>query len=284
MTPLTVPVRACPMCGSFRRLRFVEKDGGRYMRCRSCATIYSDPRPNDDVLLSRLNDFAPPPLDGDGRAGAVAAEQWKLDLLAGLPLPGPRLLDVGAGTGAFVAAAAAAGYEAEGQDLAPAVAAAARRDFDVHVHGVPVRELEGVYDLVTVWDTLEHVTDPPGLLRDVARLLVPGGHLVALSPHADGLSGRILKGRWWVFGPADHLVMFSVAALTQAIELAGLKAGRVFTRQLAPPYPPHAADPDRAAMRLFHWLDRRPRAQAFLVDHDLGDWILATAGKRTPLP
>jgi SAM-dependent methyltransferase len=268
------------MCGSYRRKAFAEKDGGRYVRCRTCATVYADPRPADDVLMSRLCEFAPEgELSPEARRAEAAAEAWKVELVESLPLPGRRLLDVGCGAGGFVAAAAEAGFLAEGHDLAPAVAEAAAKRHGYPVHTGPLAEVPGPYDVVTLWDTLEHCVSPPSVLADVAGLLTPGGWVVILSPHVDGLSARLWGGRWWVFGPTDHLVMFSMPALVQALARAGLRPVVLRTRQLAPPYRPEEADPARLLMRLHAFWNRHQGFQGWLTRTGLGDWIFAAAGR-----
>jgi 2-polyprenyl-3-methyl-5-hydroxy-6-metoxy-1,4-benzoquinol methylase len=271
------------MCGSYRRKPYAQKDGGRYVRCRSCATVYADARLTDEALMGRLCEFAPDPdISPEARRAEVAAEAWKVELVEALPLPGRRLLDVGCGTGGFVAAAAEAGFEAEGHDLAPAVAEAAAKRHGFPVHTGPLADLPGPYDVVTLWDTLEHCVSPPAVLADVAGLLAPGGWVVILSPNAAGISARLLRGRWWVFGPTDHLVMFSIPALTQALARAGLRPVALRTRQLAPPYRPEEADPARPLMRLHAVLNRHDGFQALLTRTGLGDWIFAAAGRPAP--
>lgn len=268
------------MCGSYRRKHFAAKDGGRYVRCRTCATVYADPRPSDEALMRRLCEFAPgTDLSPEARRAEAAAEAWKVELVESLPVPGRRLLDVGCGAGGFLAAAAEAGFEPEGHDLAPAVAEAAAKRHGYPVHTGPLAEVPGPYDVVTLWDTLEHCVSPPSVLADVAGLLAPGGWVVILSPHVAGLSARLLRGRWWVFGPTDHLVMFSMSALTQAIARAGLRPVVVRTRQLAPPYRPEEADPARALMRVHAVCNRHNGFQAWLTRSGLGDWIFAAAGR-----
>ena len=271
------------MCGSFRRYRFARLPAGDYARCRSCGTVYADPRPADAVLVSRLDEFAPDPSADTPAALAalVDAERWKLDVVEPVVAPagGTRLLDVGCGNGAFVAAAHRAGYAAEGHDLAPKVAAAASARWSLPVHTGPLADLDAAdaFDVVTLWDTLEHAVAPRALLADVARLLRPGGAVVLLSPHSAGLSARLRRGRWWAFGPHDHLVLFSGDALASALRDAGLVVDVNTTRQLSPPYPPEDADPRRPLMRLHGLVARRDAVQRGLVARGLGDWILAIA-------
>lgn len=267
------------MCGSFRRYRYARLPGGIYVRCRSCGTVFADPRPADAVLVSRLDEFAPDTSADTPAAldGLVEGERWKLDIVEPVVASG-RLLDVGCGNGAFVAGAARAGYDAEGHDLAPKVAAAASARWSLPVHTGDLAGLDAApYDVITLWDTLEHAVSPRALLADVARLLAPGGHVVVLSPHSAGLSARVLHGRWWAFGPNDHLVLFSGDALADALQDAGLVPDVVTTRQLSPPYPPEDADPRRPLMRAHGVVARREALQRWLVSRGLGDWILAVA-------
>jgi 2-polyprenyl-3-methyl-5-hydroxy-6-metoxy-1,4-benzoquinol methylase len=282
MTEMATPVPSCPMCGSFRRAPYARKHGGSYARCRTCGTVYSDPRPSDETLLSRLNDFAPTvdsPDPGIVDPAEVESQLWKVELVEALPLPGRRLLDVGCGSGSFVAAAAKAGFQAEGHDLAPKVAEAASRHYGLPVHTGPVHELTGQWDVITMWDTLEHVVSPPAVLRHVARLLGPGGYVVILSPNSGGLSARLLRGKWWVYGPADHIVMFSLSALGTALAQAGLRTVTLTTRQLSPPFPPEQMDESRMAMRLFTRANESIQLHTSLRRLGLGDWIFAAAGK-----
>lgn len=266
------------MCGSFRRYRFSRSAEGTYVRCRRCGTVFADPRPHDEILVSRLDLFAPDVSQDTpaSLAAMVEGERWKVDIVRSVVAAG-RLLDVGCGGGAFVAAAARAGYDAEGQDLAPKVAAAAAARFGLPVHAGPLAELDGAYDLVTMWDVLEHAVSPPAMLRDVARLVVPGGHLVLLSPHAAGITAHLRRGRWWAFGPNDHLVLFSGGALDAALRDAGFEPVVITTRQLSPPYPPEEADRSRPAMRVYGVFERWEAFQSWLTRRGLGDWILAIA-------
>lgn len=268
------------MCGSFRRYRFARLPVADYARCRACGTVFADPRPADTVLVHRLDEFAPDPSSDTPAAleAMVAAERWKLDVVRPVVAPPARLLDVGCGSGAFVAAAARAGYDAEGHDLAPKVAAAAAARWSLPVHTGALAALDATaFDVVTLWDTLEHAVSPRLLLGDAARLLAPGGALVVLSPHAAGVSARVRRGRWWAFGPRDHLVLFSGDALADALGDAGFVVDVNTTRQLSPPYPPEDADPTRPLMRLHGAVARRDALQRWLAARGLGDWILAIA-------
>ena len=134
---------------------------------------------------------------GEEYASAEMSEKYMLSdpsraffrkVLGGIGItPGtsrPRLLDIGTGLGALVEEAQKLGYEAEGVDhCEPLVQKARARGLRVHCK--PVEELGagGNFDVVTMLDVIEHVTEPLKLLATARRLLKPGGRLVVYTPN-----------------------------------------------------------------------------------------------------
>ena len=153
------------------------------------------------------------------RVAAIA--QW-----VGRPAgPGTRLLDVGSGYGFFRAAAAEQGWVHEGEDVS-AFAAQAGQD----VFGFPTftgtleqfaAQTDATFDVVTLFDTIEHIEDPEAFLRVVAGLLAPSGLCVLRTPNLRALELDI-------FGPfqhslkLEHLHYFSPASICHLAERVGL--------------------------------------------------------------
>lgn len=136
---------------------------------------------------------------------------------------GGTLLDVGAATGTFVELANIAGFAAEGVELSAYAAGAAQ------VKGLKVKQgrLEDAgypgnhFDVVTLFDVFEHITDPKGLLAEVSRILKPGGLLVVNTVDADSLYARILGKYWHLILPPEHLLYFSVKNFASFVERNG---------------------------------------------------------------
>ena len=110
------------------------------------------------------------------------AARRRLSLVGRLTPARGRLLDIGAAAGFFVAEAIRAGWEAEGIDIAPHVVEWGRRELDVPLRlgGVSSVEGPGAFQVVTMWDYIEHSLDPAGELARSNELLADKG-LVALS-------------------------------------------------------------------------------------------------------
>ena len=96
----------------------------------------------------------------------------------------PRILDVGCGTGANLKMLAAYG-QIEGVDISPqAVAFCSERGLDVVKLGA-VEELpyeDERFDIVTALDVIEHLDDDSVGLREIRRVLRPGGAVLVFVP------------------------------------------------------------------------------------------------------
>jgi 2-polyprenyl-3-methyl-5-hydroxy-6-metoxy-1,4-benzoquinol methylase len=134
-----------------------------------------------------------------------------------------RLLDVGAGSGILVDAALKLGFEAEGiEPSGPLSGQAAERGLPVS-HGIlPSRSVRGLFDVITVVDVIEHVSDPIGLMRSVHEQLASDGIAVVVTPDVGSLMARVLGRRWWHYRIA-HIGYFNRDTLAHALRLAGFE-------------------------------------------------------------
>jgi 2-polyprenyl-3-methyl-5-hydroxy-6-metoxy-1,4-benzoquinol methylase len=134
-----------------------------------------------------------------------------------------RLLDVGAGSGILVAEAGKMGFEAEGiEPSGPLSALASQHQLKVH-HGVlPMAAVRGPFDVATVIDVVEHVSDPIGLLRSVRSIVAVGGYAAVVTPNVSSIMARVLGPRWWHYRIA-HIGYFDRDTLKLALRNAGFE-------------------------------------------------------------
>lgn len=222
------PVRACAACGSSDAQPLGEKNGLAVVSCRKCESVYTPYSPwyssefyyetyySDEVL-------SPPPF-----------VQTRLEeITAGFASyrQSNRLLDVGCGAGNLLLAAQKNGWNAHGLDVSPNAAKHGRElGFEVFQGELQKASFpSGHFDVVTAAEFLEHLPEPRSVLTEVARVLRPGGLFWTTTPHARGLSARILGVKWRCIWPPEHLQLFSASGLKSLMLDVGFRRIRVQT-------------------------------------------------------
>lgn len=135
-----------------------------------------------------------------------------------------RLLDVGCGKGLFLDAMRRRGWEVAGVDFTPAAVSIARERFGLDVFEGTFEQAKypnASFDVVTLWNVIEHVPDPPATIREIGRVLRPGGLVVMATPNADAFDARLF-GRYWALWEAPrHFNVFTPATLGRLFEANG---------------------------------------------------------------
>jgi 2-polyprenyl-3-methyl-5-hydroxy-6-metoxy-1,4-benzoquinol methylase len=142
-----------------------------------------------------------------------------------------RLLDVGCSCGYFMEVAASRGFDVQGVEFSRSAIAAASatlrpRIFEGTLDDMP---LNGMFDVVSAFDLIEHVQDPRALLRRCAAVLRPGGALIISTPDAGHFLRYVMRSRWPMLQPMQHLFLFSKRALAAALRAEGFVEVRVDT-------------------------------------------------------
>ena len=109
---------------------------------------------------------------------------------------GLRVLDVGCGIGEFPALAVRAGYDCVGLDVSkPSIETARRLHPGVAFRLGSIEELAAAepqsFDVVTLWDVIEHVRDAHSMIAGCAEVLRPGGTVAIGTPNGDSSYDRV---------------------------------------------------------------------------------------------
>lgn len=181
------------------------------VECCHCGLVYANPRWPAEFVLGAYTAVEDETYVQErlGREITFRNHLQRLERVAGPP-DGRRLLDAGAYIGVFVEVATAAGWQAMGVEPSEwAAAEAQRRGLDVRVGTMDSVDLsDASFDVVTMWDVIEHVVDPAAELERARRLLRPGGWLVVHTMDIDAPIARLMGPRWpWLMDM--HLYYFS---------------------------------------------------------------------------
>ncbi len=141
-----------------------------------------------------------------------------------------RLLDFGCGSGSFLLRMRRQGWTVTGLDMSEVVVDRLRTELGLHAltGTLPHPALEQAsFDVITMWQALEHVHQPLETLEAARGLLAPGGKLIVTVPNIDSLAFRWFGSAWNGLDLPRHLVHFTAETLPAMLQRAGLRCGRV---------------------------------------------------------
>ena len=238
----------CDLCGaSETTLLFEEKDRlhkipGTFhlVRCNQCGLIYLNPRPTKEEMKRYY------PAEYRPYVRAINDENSllvRLDRLYGINKrcraivtrvgESGRLLDIGCATGNFLDGMRRHGHwDLHGVEVNQEAAMYARQRLGLNVFIGEVNQAafpDRYFDVVTLWDVLEHLHEPTRTLLEVRRITKPGGLLVISLPNADSFDARLF-GRYWAGLDAPrHLFVFSPAILKKFLHRTGFSITEIKT-------------------------------------------------------
>ena len=199
------------------------KEWGRHVKCKNCHLIYMNPMEKvsqtNEYYFKAKNTHAP-----TIRESYLKTAESQVRLIQKYAI-GPNLLDIGCAQGFFLYNASKAGYTTKGIEISQDAAEYAIMEFGLDIEAKPFEELrfpENHFDVVTLWQVLEHVPYPLTVLKEVHRILKPGGLLVASTPDIAGIPAKILRKRWWDIKRL-HINQFSTKTLTDILQNGGFK-------------------------------------------------------------
>lgn len=135
---------------------------------------------------------------------------------------GRRLLEIGSAYGFFLRAARDRGWSVHGVELATDCVTATQRDgLDVVQGDFAHAKLEGTFDVIAMFDVIEHLRDPKECLERAQTLLSPGGLLVIETGDHATPWARLLGNGWYFLDPPQHLFYFSLEGLRELCAEAG---------------------------------------------------------------
>jgi 2-polyprenyl-3-methyl-5-hydroxy-6-metoxy-1,4-benzoquinol methylase len=232
-----VEVVSCPMCGCDRFRIALEEPPYSVRRCGECAFAWVSPRLTEAGLAAMYGDDSywrsesPKTMGyGDYRgAQELYLRTFKRRLgyaLRGGPRAG-RSLDVGCAAGFCMLACSELGFEAHGVELSAEIARHAQQalGFDtVHVGTLDsAPHPPGSFDLITMWDVVEHVVDPRALLARARELLKPDGLLVLETQDIDSAFARLLGPRWHHYKHREHIYHFNPLTIRELLAAVGFE-------------------------------------------------------------
>jgi 2-polyprenyl-3-methyl-5-hydroxy-6-metoxy-1,4-benzoquinol methylase len=203
------------------------------VRCCQCGLIYQNPQPTLEELSQHYPEDYKPYRHNiqdekqvtrrlDAQYGLTRRSQ---QLISHHPEPG-KLLDIGCATGLFINEMQLRGWHVQGVELSAYAAEYARQTFALDVVTGTVETAafpSHTFDVITMWDVLEHVIDPKGTLAEIKRILKPGGMLALSLPNPSCIEARLFGSTWIGWDRPRHLHIFTPSVLKKYLNDAGFQ-------------------------------------------------------------
>ena len=197
------------------------------VRCTRCGFQYVNPRLRSDLIFSSYIEGEDPVYVSqvEARERTFAGALDEIERIAGGK---GKLLDIGTAAGAFVAAARSGGWDAEGCEPNKWLAEWGARHYGITIRQGSVYAQQyqrQSFDVVTLWDVIEHTPNPRQMLDRCRELLKPGGVLVVNFPDIGSWIARTM-GRRWLFLTSVHLFYFDRSTMGRMLDAAGFTVER----------------------------------------------------------
>lgn len=225
----TAGAETCPVCGAYKSSTIyadardpITLDHFRVMQCSMCGIAFTAPRPAslDRYYPARYRAYGPVVTGVLQTLYGMRVSRW-----ARLKLKGASVLEVGSGPGLMLAAFKRRGWRVLGVERNEAAAETGRTRFGVEIVSTPIEKLpaEARFDLIVLFQVLEHIGEPVALLVECGKRLASGGTLIINVPNFGSWQARFARSKWLHLDVPRHLVHYTPQTLAATLDRAGLK-------------------------------------------------------------
>lgn len=226
----------CPLCGSALIEPYFERFNFVYHRCEHCAFVFMNPYPSSEQLQLYYNsemkafenEFFQESFERRVDLFMPRVEMIKEKIETG------KLLDIGSAIGIFIEALHRSEtlFDITCCDINEESCQLLTKKYpDIEVINANIfnAQFENRFDVITLWDTLEHIVNANDFLRNIKRLLRKDGMFIFSTPNTKGFEWRFLGTNHFLYLPPAHVHLFNTENAKVALEQNGLKVCSVQT-------------------------------------------------------
>ena len=179
-SPVSLVEVSCNICNSKAEKIISKTDIGNIVRCKKCGLFYRNPRLSDrdeiDKYKHQIYD------ESYGLVKDKSKKEIFVSILNKLEHHKGKILDIGCADGYFLALARERGWEPYGIEISDFLLRKARESLGgKQIIGVPLKMANfppNSFDVISMWDVLDHLMDPLGELIEIRRILKKKGLLI----------------------------------------------------------------------------------------------------------
>lgn len=218
-------LKECPICKNDKFSHYLECEDYiqshkkfSIVNCEGCGFKFTNPRPDDNNIMKYYQSKSYTPHQG--------MDNWFLNIvyktIGGLRIrikynlikkesDGNSILDIGCGSGEFLSYFKKRGWQAVGIETDEKTRIRAQKKYNLKIGGPEMLNAlpNNSFDVITLWHSLEHLTNLNEIMLQIKRLLKSNGLIVVAVPNHESKDAQIYKSMWAAYDVPRHLYHFS---------------------------------------------------------------------------
>jgi SAM-dependent methyltransferase len=214
----------CNSCNSNQRKLLWNIGNFQIFKCISCGLVYCEVKKSDidgayeeDYYKKVYPDYEADKKVFDKNHQLMLSEIEKISTKG-------KMLEVGCAFGFFLASAEKMGWETQGFEISKYASQIAINNYKINVKNVDFLSepsVSNMYDVVCLFDTIEHLLDPNVVIEKVAKELKPGGKIVITTGDINSIHAKVLRKKWRLLAPPLHIYYYSPESITYLLQKHG---------------------------------------------------------------
>lgn len=187
-----------------------------------CGLVFLNPQPDKSLGIKYFEKAYSGQVDAsyfNDEQTIIKRNQERFDIISHLPAPDKTILDFGAGMGFFVDICLYNRWSVAGVEQSEKATDYAWEKFRIVFRHISSLKKHN-FNIITLWDVIEHLPNPKGTLLMLKEYLTPGGHIVIETANINSHDFKV-KRKKWSFWLMDHFYYYSEKTLSDLLESVG---------------------------------------------------------------
>jgi len=196
----------------------------RIVKCNQCGLVYVNPQLQADSVIDAYSNSTDELYVSQAKGREITFKKCLNLVEKHAPQKG-KILDIGCAAGFFIKVAKENGWNIHGVEVSKWLAEYGKKELGLNIFAGTLAEAkyqDSMFDVITMWDVLEHTPDPTTVLAEVNRILKKDGVLFINWPDEGSVLTKLAGKKWW-FYLSNHMYYFTDKTLADMLKKAGFQ-------------------------------------------------------------
>jgi len=197
------------------------------VKCNKCGLMYVNPRLKSELIIKGYSEGSDEKFVSQAKGREITFKK-SLKLIEKYSKKG-RILDLGTAGGSFLYVAKQNSWEVYGIEPNKWLCKWGKKHYNLDIKQGTISDVKypkEYFDVVTLWDVLEHTPSPREVLTEVNRILKKNGLLVVNYPDIGSWIAKLMRSKW-IFLLTVHLYYFTPRTIKMMLKKTGFEAFKI---------------------------------------------------------